>query len=498
MKTTHLILLLILTTLGLGCSENLIDSDGAGTLKGSVRIEKTNEPMENVKITTSPSTETVYSDEEGNFEIFENIPIGEYSVRTEKTGYVTEFEAIEIQEYGQIVTLAIEMVTDDMLNAPPEAPKLIAPRDESTDLPNDVILQWEGSDPDGDSLTYRVILKNSRTKMEQEFKNLKADTLTLKELDFGATYSWQVVASDSVNAAVYSKSSQFTIRDDPQYRYHYVQEERGNFVIRSSNLEDTYRVTQSTTSSWRPHKNNIAQKLAFLQTKGGQTHLVTTNLNGDNLQRVSQIPLNGFRDDELDFAWHTDGSKFIFPSFGKLYKVNADGTGQQQLYETVDGSLISKVAWSYDGAKIALVTHNKDGYDGKILILDSTGRYLETLFEGKPGAVSGIDWNITGDKLLYTYDASDYQSSNYRQLDSRIYLYNFNDGSSMDLSDLSNKPVGSNDYDPRFSPNDAAIIFSNAENDQRSPESVYVMDIDNNGAGNRNLLFENAEMPDFQ
>ncbi len=498
MKRTQLLFLLILTTLGFSCSEDLIDNEGVGSLKGSVRMERTNEPLENVKITTAPSTETVYSDQDGNFEILESIPIGEYSVKAEKKGYVTEFEAIEIQEYGQLVTLAIEMVTDEMLNAPPQTPELIAPQDGTTDLPKDVVLQWSSSDPDDDPLTYKVILKNNSTQTTQEFENLKTDTLSVQNLNFGVTYSWQVIVSDSINPEVYSESYQFVIRKNPEYRYHYVQKEKGNFVIRSSNLEDSYPVTQPETSSWRPHKNNIAQKLAFLQTLGGQTHLVTTALNGENRHKVSQVPLNGFRDDELDFAWHTDGSRFVYPSFQKLYQVNADGTGQHLLYETDDGSLITKVAWSYDGTKIAIVTHNKSGYDGKIRILDSKGNFIETIFEGEPGAVGGIDWNITGDQLLYTYDVSGYQSDQYRQLDSRIFLYDFKERRATDLSETSQKPKGTNDYDPRFSPNDAQVIFSNTANDQLSEEAVYILDLDSDGGGSRELLFENARMPDYK
>src|SRR5699024_5815313 len=140
--------LLIFALLALSCSEDLIDGEGSGTLKGSVRLQKTNEPMENVKITTTPSTETVYTDKEGNFEIRESIPIGDYSVKAEKSGYVTEFEAINIQKYDQMVSIVIEMITDESLNSPPSVPELLSPENNEINVAKDVVLKWNSEYPE--------------------------------------------------------------------------------------------------------------------------------------------------------------------------------------------------------------------------------------------------------------------------------------------------------------------------------------------------------------
>src|SRR5699024_9597787 len=142
------------------------------------------------KITTSPSTETVYSNEEGEFEIEETIPIGEYSVKAEKSGYVTEHKSIEIQNYQQVVTLVFEMVTDKDLNAPPSVPELLSPDANATDLPRTVQLAWESTDEDEDELTYKVILNNNSNNKQTEYTDLKVDTLTLENLKFGTTYTW--------------------------------------------------------------------------------------------------------------------------------------------------------------------------------------------------------------------------------------------------------------------------------------------------------------------
>src|SRR5690606_39931177 len=89
------------------------------------------------------------------------------------------------------------------------------------------ILQWSSTDPDGDSLTYRVLLSDNLNNNQIEFEDLVYDTLALNNLHFGATYTWQVIASDGINDEVFSSSSQFTVRQNPEYRYHFVQIENG-------------------------------------------------------------------------------------------------------------------------------------------------------------------------------------------------------------------------------------------------------------------------------
>lgn len=495
MKTIHFIYIFSVMLL-LGCSEDLIDGNEKGTLYGSVRLELTNEPLVNVKITTIPSTLTVYSDEDGNFEILEAIPIGDYSVRAELSGYVTEVKAISITQYDQTVSIDFEMITDETLNRPPTTPELISPENLATNLPNDLLLRWSSSDADGDTLTYRVLLSDNISNNQIEFPELVSDTLTLNNLQFGATYTWQVAVSDGINDEVFSSASQFTIRQNPEYRYHFVQIQDGNYMIRSSDLDETINITNSTYSSWRPHKNNTAGKIAFLQTIAGQTHLMTADLNGEGKSQISQVPLNGFRTDLLDYDWHKDGSKFIFPSFDILYMVNSDGTGQQQIYQTPNGQFITKCTWSYDGSKIAIATNNIYGYDAKIHIISSTGTHIETIFENQLGAIGGLDWNITGDKLLFTHDVSGYQDNEYRQLDTRILIYKFSDSSIEDISDLSDKPSGTIDVDPQFTPNDAGVIFTNTSNDLISTKSIYMIDFNN--LEERELILFDAQMPDYK
>ena len=478
------------------CSEDVIDGNARGTVTGSVRIESSNEPLENVKISTTPASITVFTNAEGDFEILDNLPLGDYSVRAELKGYVTEYQSITIKEFDQKVHIVFEMVTDESLNSPPTVPKLIAPNNLATDLTNNVELEWESSDPDGDELIYKLIFTDNRTNDRTVIPNLSTTKILMTDLDFGTTYTWQIVVSDSINLDVYSEAFQFSVRQNPEYRYHFVRKNFGNFYIMSTDLEEEISITSIHSSNWRPKKNNIANKLAFLQTYNGHTHLFTSDLNGNNQKKISQIPLNSFSSEHLSFDWKSDGSQFIFPSFDKLYRINSDGTGQVQIFQTADGHFISKCVWSNDGATIAITTNDSNGYQAKIILVNANdGSIIQTIFENQNGAVGGLDFDATGTQLLYTHDVSETENWQYRQLDTRIFIYDLSSNTHTDVSTVSNKPIGTVDLDPMFSPNSAEIIFTNTSNDLISQKDVYKINLNDN---RRELIISNAEMINHQ
>jgi len=80
MKKYIIKILTILTVVTIvSCSEDTIDLEGLGAVKGRVVAVGTNEPLENVKISTNPSSSTVFTDVNGEY-IIENIPSGDYSL----------------------------------------------------------------------------------------------------------------------------------------------------------------------------------------------------------------------------------------------------------------------------------------------------------------------------------------------------------------------------------------------------------------------------------
>src|SRR5690606_6394780 len=174
------------------CSEELVSKVQTGPARGTVLKKGTNQPLKNVKIYTAPSTQTVFTKDDGSFEIAE-IPVGEYSLRAELSGYVTTLQGISIKNGGQNVSVVLEMSDDDSLNSPPSAPVLLSPTDNAVDQPLSVDLSWSATDPDSlDVLKYTLTVKNDFDQNVIEIKDLTEKHYFLENLKFGVTYYWQV------------------------------------------------------------------------------------------------------------------------------------------------------------------------------------------------------------------------------------------------------------------------------------------------------------------
>lgn len=503
MKTLIKILsICILTFCLFSCSEDLVEQAQTGVLKGKVVKRGSNVPIPNVKIFTNPTTQTVFSGTDGSFEIAA-MPVGNYSVKAELSGYITNFQAVNVQSQNQVVTVVFEMSDDTSLNSPPSTPQLLSPVDNAVNQPLSVELTWNATDPDtADVLRYSLTIKNNLDTNVIQVNDLKVNHYTLSNLKFGVSYFWQVSVSDGIHQPVLSQISKFTTNSVPVNRYHYVQKQNGNFVIISSDGQgNSFQFTNSSYNSWRPRKNNNAGLIAFLRTEGGSTHLYTANPDGSNAFKVTTVAAAGFNNYEIDFSWSTNGQEIIYSNFNKLYRINKDGSGLNLIYTTPDGSMISECDWSYDGSKIALKTNDYSGYNTKIYIIDTTGNIIKTVLSGTSGASGGLNFSVDGQLLLFTRDISGYMdgSGNYRQLDSHIFIYNLTNNVISDISAESEKPMGTNDLDPRFSPNNAQVVFMNTSNDNISQRNVMVIDLNSNMTDlSRTQLFSNGEMPDYE
>ena len=103
-------------------------------------------------------------------------------------------------------------------------------------------------------------------------------------------------------------------------------------------------------------------------------------------------------------------------------------------------------------------------------------------------------FTVDNQKIVYTRDVSGYQSSNYRRLDSRIFIYNRITNTSTELD--TKKENGYNDLDVKFSPNEAEVIFTNTSNDGISIKNVQkasITDVDS-----RTTLFTGGSMPEWK
>jgi len=492
---------LLLVSFLISCSETTVDLVQYGTITGRVVKAKTFEPIENAKVTINSSNNTVFSDSDGYF-VMTDVEIGEYSVSAKKDDFLTNFQPATVA-VDKEVNVIFEMEDDTALNRPPTTPEIITPVDGSEDQEISLELVWSSSDPDEDSITYQLEIKNDYDSNILNVTSLIDTTYVVSNLKYGVKYFWQVIATDSINEDVLSKVNTFKTKVDPQNRYFYVQKGTNNnnkiysanYNISDSEPENIVELTTDDLNCWRPRKNTTSNLIAFLRTFNNETHLFYMNPDGSNVTQItSSVSVEGFNLNEVDYSWASNGSSLIYSHYDKLYLINKDGSGLQQIFQTADGSYITECDWSNDGSVIALKTNDITGYNVALYTIDINGTVLTNILSGVTGAAGGLNLSIDNKLLLYTYDISGYENADNRQLDSHVFVYNFNTGLSTDIS--SNKNSGTNDLDPRFSPNEAQVIFVNTSNDGISSKSIYAMDTSD--GSNRIELFTNATMPDWE
>ena len=476
------------------CSEEQIALGGDGIVKGRVVKAGTFDPLENARISTSPTTSTIFSDKEGYF-VFDKVAIGKYSFQAQKDGYTAKFEAVEVT-VNNTTQIVFEMQVSTANNKPPEIPVLTSPVSNANSQALKLNLTWTATDPENDPLTYVVTVKNGTTDAVTTYSDIKTKTLEISGLTYSTKYYWQVSSSDGINKPTNSVTSSFTTLAFPNPRFLYIKKINNNNVIFTANeLGEELQLSSSEVNSYRPRKNLQVNKIAYISSDGSQNQIYTMNPDGTGIMKVTNsIPITGFNMEHVSYSWNKNGSQLIYPNFDKLYRINTDGGGLVQLFQTPNGKFISECEWSQDESQIALKVNDMSGYGVEIYVINTSGVVLYQVLSGLNGAVSGLDISTDNQKLVYTRDVSGFQNSNYRRLDSRILIYDRSTGLSTELN--SNKQNGFNDLDVKFSPNDAEVIFTNTSNDGISIKNIQKAAVINLGL--RVNLFSGASMPDWK
>lgn len=499
LKYTFSLLLLLTFT---NCSEDKIDGDQIGSISGIVVKNGTNEPLENVKISTNPSSSTVFTDEEGKF-VLNNVVVEEYSVQAELDGYVTAFEGVVVVE-NEIANVAIELILSNANNQPPTTPNLVFPEDLATDVELEIELTWESLDPDtNDELSYILELRNGTTNEIEIFETEQDTFKIVSGLQLSTNYFWQVRVSDGTNDQVSSDISQFTTITAPNNEFVFVKKENGNNVIYSGSEGndaevdiDVLQLTDANKNSFRPRANFTVNKIAFLRTVGGDTHLFTMNFDGsEETQVTTTIPVAGFRTEELDFCWGNSGGKLFYSNFNRLYSVNPNGGGTELEYLAPSNVFITEIATPDDDTDLVLLkTNNVNGYQARLFTLRlSTGLEEDVIIENELGGLGGIDISANGNIVVYSRDISGSQNTSYRQFQSRIFVHNIETSAFAMLDSEVN--FGENDLDPKFSPSEGSIIFTRRLNNLNSIPKIVKFQLGVNS--DEKDLFTNAYMPDW-
>jgi hypothetical protein len=107
------VLALLFPALIYSCSKETVMSEVYGDIEGNVINSKTEEPVRNVSISTSPGTVAILTQEDGSFFIGD-VPKGNYNIQARKQGYSNASVSVAVRE-NRVATAQIVMnpVDDD-------------------------------------------------------------------------------------------------------------------------------------------------------------------------------------------------------------------------------------------------------------------------------------------------------------------------------------------------------------------------------------------------
>lgn len=487
-----IILMVVLLSIS-GCLDDTVEPAQTGTIVGQVISDTGYQGEANVTITVTPAIGSRISDTTGQF-VFNEVQAGTYAIQASKSGYKTAVQSIEVTAQDTShVTLTLDKVIE--LNLPPSMPTLVSPPDGAVLDPMTVIdLVWSSDDPEGDSLNYTVSMFSTDFPDGQVLiSNSPEAKIENISVSFGDTYRWQVMVHDHTNPAVYGPVWTFTTEPFPDHPFLFVRNDGISLIYSADLLGNEISLSSSSHNDWRPRMSPMRDKVAFISDRHINPEIFLMDRDGGQVSRLTSIGIAGSDHHVLDFAWFPTADKLAFMRFNKLYVINRDGTGLAAIYTAISGHVISECDITTDASKFALKLNTPDEYNSIIVLLDNTMTPIDTVLSDIPGRSGGLHFSVDGSTLLYTHDISGYEASDGRMLDSRIFRYDIATKTHTDISHA--KESGTNDLDPRFSPNNAEVIFTNVSNDGLSESKIVKMWVDGT---ERTALFDSATMPEWK
>ncbi|MCY7350568.1 MAG: carboxypeptidase regulatory-like domain-containing protein [Cytophagaceae bacterium] len=487
------------------CNEDLfVEPIVYGTVRGQVFYNTSRLPVAKALVRLSPTSRSVETDSLGNFR-FDSLDAGSYSVivTAPGSGYATQTATVQITD-ERIQVMSIYLRDDRGSNKAPNPPTKPSPASGAINVPTTVVLRWDATDPDRrDSLSYDVqFFREGDISPTTIGLNLRRDTLVVPNLQYNTTYYWQVIVKDGLTS---TKGDVWSFRTVtfPDFSYVFARRTDGRLQLFASNAtSETQQLTQ-TGSNWRPIVSPNREQIAFISNAETETHLYVMNRDGSRMRRVTNVPVAGISPTDLSFCWSPDGTQLLYPSNDRLYAVRTDGTGLRLVGQAPAGRFFAGCDWTAQGNRIVARTTGANVYDNELVLLapDGTNPTVSTSLFKKPGRMSNPVFSVDGKQVLFSLDLSDFQNEQGRQLNAHLQLLTIATGAVVDLS--TTKRDGTNDLEPRFSPNGASVIFTNADNTVVvtgiGQRDIYTQSLTGSGSGSNNfdrkILIAQGEMP---
>ncbi len=478
------------------CSDDPVAPVTTGTVAGQVLDSQSGTPIANASITTTPATNAITSDSSGSFTI-PNVEESKFTVSASKAGYRKGIVNVNVQA-GDTAQAIIQLNREEDTNTPPTTPHNPTPADGTVDQAVSLTLKWSSEETDpGDTLTYDVYLYPGNNSPQQIVSGGTEDSVVATDLKYGTTYYWQVVAKDNNDGVTHGKVWSFKTVSFPDNPMVYARSVDGNYDIYSANVDTldsrVVRLTEESSRDWYPRLNPARDKIAFVSDRTVEPHIYTMNTDGSNIVKVTQIPVTGYYNYGIGFCWSPNGTRFLYSNYEKLYRIDANGTGLTQIATAPENRHFREVDWSPLGDKIVALTIGSWFYDSEIYVMDANGSNMALLIDNWDGAIESPSFSPDGKQIVFSHDVSGHEVSSGRQLDAHVIIADVDTGDTTDVSQ--NKPAGTNDTNPRFSPDGSKIIFCNAPNNDPQAKSIWIMDV--NGE-NRKKIVSHGTMPDWR
>jgi len=493
-------ILFTIIVIGIGaCEKDKIDVQEFGAVTGIVLDATTNLPIVAANISTNPASASILSDADGKFTITQ-VPIGSVVVTAQKDQYATGTSKVSVMANQTTDVVILQAPLDPSQHVVKFSnPK---PANESVDQPRlDLTLAWQVADNAGfDSLRFDVIIFESQGLEQYTVASGIADTFTVVEvLDFAKTYYWQVVAKENDLELSRSTIWTFGTLPFPDVPFYYAQKVNGAYEIFNSDstfTDTTAPIIQLTNftgaRTWNPQLNPDRDLIAFTSDHEGPMHIYHMKRDGSDLKKVTTLPNVSYNNKGLGYCWAPDGESILYCYYDKLYKITKNGSWTTEVSVAPAGMNYRNCNWNGHTNKIIVQATKQMVYESEFYVMSADGSNFQLFLEDWPGRMDDPSFSIDGSSVLFSWDADGYNSADGRMLNSRIYTIS-TDTIHADTLDMSEgKADGTNDMNPRFSPDGAWVVFVNQSNTGLGPTVAWVMDFE---GGSRQPIIDNAETP---